>query len=166
MDEMRFGTRTIAGRKWMHKGYRPKCEQKYGYSYCYLFQATQPSSGKSFSMFLPNMDRECFQLFIEEFNKAYPNQTLIMDNAGSHHAKWEDKPKPEVEIIFLPPYSPDFNPQERVFQELKKPLKGKCFEDIDQIKKIIEEAVKDIEIRPQKVMKWTAWNWIVKHNST
>jgi len=139
---------------------------KYGYTYSYLFQATNPNTGEMFSAFLPNMSGQCFKIFIRAFAEQYPGVTLIMDNAGCHHVEWDQEDKPNIEMVYLPPYSPDFNPQERVFQELKKPLKGKCFEDIDQIKKIIEQAVKDIEIRPQKVMKWTAWNWIVNHNST
>ena len=113
-DEMRYGTRTIIGKKWTSQGNRPKTTMKYGYKYSYLFQATQPSTGKTFEMYLPNMSGDCFKLFMEEFAKMYPGQLMIMDNAGCHHVKWEEqnRPFPDVRIEYLPPYSPDFNPQE------------------------------------------------------
>ena len=159
---MRFGTRTILAKKWTSKGHRPDCEMKYGYSYQYLFQAIQPSTGKTFELFLPNMSGDCFKLFMREFAKKHPNQTMIMDNAGSHHVSWEEEViKPEVKIEYLAPYSPDYNPQERMFQELKKPLKGKVFKNTDEIEDILNKELKSFWKNPQKVKKLTAWNWIV-----
>jgi transposase len=166
MDELRYGTRTIQGKKWMSKGHRPTSPMKYGYKYNYLFQATQPSSGKTFEMFLPNMSGECFKIFLKNFSQSHPNQTMIMDNAGCHHVGWmETEEKPDTTIIYLPPYSPDFNPQERIFQEIKKPLKGKIFNDLKSIEKIIMNKIKEFEQSPQTVKDLTAWKWIVNHNS-
>lgn len=73
------------------------------------------------------MSGDCFKLFMTEFAEQHPGQTMIMDNAGCHHVKWnsDDFPFPDVRIEYLSAYSPDFNPQERVFQEIKKELKGK-----------------------------------------
>lgn len=165
MDEMRYGTRTIVARKWMSRGYRPITPMKYGYKYGYLFQATQPSTGHTFEMFLPNMSGLCFKIFMSDFDKMHPNQTMIMDNAGCHHVGWDEtEEKPGTKIIFLPPYSPDFNPQERMFQEIKKPLKGKVFHELKPIEDIIIEKVKSFENNSQAVKSLTAWEWIVETN--
>ena len=162
MDEMRYGTRTIVAKKWMLPGHRPVTPMKYGYKYGYLFQAIQPSSGKTFEMFLPNMSGLCFKIFMRDFDKMYPNQTMIMDNAGCHHVGWaEEEDKPNTNIFYLPPYSPDFNPQERMFQEFKKPLKGIVFDELIDIENIIIEKVQFFEQNPQAVKKLTAWRWIV-----
>ena len=164
MDEMRYGTRTIVAKKWMTKGCRPITPMKYGYKYSYLFQATPPFTGNTFEMLLPNMDGLCFKIFMKGFDKMYPNQTMIMDNAGCHQVGWDEtEEKPSTKIVFLPPYSPDFNPQERMFQEIKKPLKGKVFHDLKPIEDIIVEKVKDFENNPQAVKDLTAWKWIVKN---
>ncbi len=166
MDEMRYGTRTIVAKKWMSKGNRPTTPMKYGYKYSYLFQATQPSTGRTFEMFLPNMSGLCFKIFMRDFDKMHPNQMMIMDNAGSHHVGWdEEEEKPNTKIVYLPPYSPDFNPQERMFQEIKKPLKGEFFNDLPPIEKLIIHRVKDFENNPQAVKKLTAWDWIVNINN-
>jgi transposase len=133
---------------------------KYGFSYNYLFQATQPSTGKTFEMFLPRMDGECFTLFIEAFTNDYPQACLIMDNAGSHKTKLRDDLKQKVNIEFLAPYSPDFNPQERMFQEIKKPLKGVFFKELEPIEKMVEKTIKTLCSNTQKVKNITAWDWI------
>lgn len=138
MDEIRYGTRTILAKKWMTKGYRPITPMKYAYNYSYLFQATQPVTGKTFEMFLLNMSGLCLKIFMDAFDKMHPSQTMIMDKAGSYHVGWtEEEQKLATNIIYLPPYSPDFNPQERMFQEIKQPLKGKFFEDLPPIEDLI-----------------------------
>jgi len=165
MDEMRYGTRTIVGRKWMKKGYRPITPMKYGYLYGYLFQATQPSTGKTFEMFLPNMSGVCFKIFMEAFDAEHPNEMMIMDNAGCHHVKWQDnEAKPSTAIVYLPPYSPDFNPQERMFQEFRKPLKSKIFNELESIEDVLKTQIIYFDNHPQEVQKLTAWNWIINAN--
>lgn len=160
-DEMRFGTRTVVGRRWTKRGYRPRCPVKYGFSYNYLFQATQPSTGKTFEMFLPKMDGDSFKLFLEAFSKEYPKACLIMDNAGSHKTTLSEELNKNVNIEYLSAYSPDFNPQERMFQEIKKALKGKFFNEIEPIEKLVEQTVKTLSQDPLKVQSLTAWHWIV-----
>ena len=159
---MRYGTRTIVGKKWTACGHRPEMPMKYGYQYSYLYQAIQPATGESFEMFLPNMSGECFEIFIHEFSKEYPNNHLIMDNAGSHHTDFK-RPKTGAPILhYLPAYSPDFNPQERVFQEIKRPLKGRFFETIEPIEQQIEAKIKELkQNQGQAIQQLTQWDWIV-----
>jgi len=160
---MRYGTRSIVARKWMSCGYRPSCPMKYGYSYGYLFQACQPATGRTFEMYLPNMSGTCFKLFIRCFAKAFPGQTMIMDNAGCHHVSWEeDEPgnQPDIDLQYLSAYSPDFNPQERLFQEIKKTLKSKIYDDLKAIEQDINQTLQYFWAQPDKVQRLTAWDWI------
>jgi len=157
---MRYGTRTIAGKKWMQQGYRPLTVQKYGCKYFYLFQACQPSTGKMFELLLPNMSGACFKAFMKEFAAEHPGQIMIMDNAGCYHVNWDKTEiQPDVEIIYWPPYSPDLNPQERLFQEMKKPLKGKLFLQLEEIEQEIIANLQQLKKHPNLVKKLT--NWII-----
>ncbi len=59
---------------------------------------------------------------------------MQMDQAQVHRAKaliWPENLIP----IFQPPYSTELNPAERFWQHRKSPLKGKCFETLDQLRK-------------------------------
>jgi transposase len=49
---------------------------------------------------------------------------VIIDNAKYHHAKlhrqWRDKQEPDFTLAFLPPYSPELNPIERVWKLVRR----------------------------------------------
>lgn len=81
-----------------------------------------PQSGALFSLIVQGVDTDVFQFFLDEMAKAVPKkedvrQLLILDNASWHKAarlNWH-----HFEPKFLPGYSPDFNPIERLWLRLK-----------------------------------------------
>jgi len=83
--------------------------------------AVCPSNGALFTLIVDSMDTEVFQIYLDELAKAVPKsdkrQLLIMDNASWHKSAqlhWH-----HFEPTYLPPYSPDFNPIERLWLRLK-----------------------------------------------
>src|SRR5665647_2308234 len=54
---------------------------------------------------------------------------LIVDNLKVHHAnkvsQWVEKNKKKIELFYLPPYSPEHNPDEYVNQDIKQQMKKK-----------------------------------------
>ena len=84
--------------------------------------AVCPKTGDLFSLIVDSMDTEVFQVYLDELAKAVPKsegqrQRLIMDNASWHKSaqlNWH-----HFEPTYLPPYSPDFNPIERLWLRLK-----------------------------------------------
>ena len=81
-----------------------------------------PQSGGFFSLIVDGVDTDVFQLFLDEMAKVVPHkqgirQILILDNASWHKAarlNWH-----HFEAKFLPGYSPDFNPIERLWLRVK-----------------------------------------------
>ena len=81
-----------------------------------------PHSGEFFSLIMDSVDTEVFQLFLDELAQAVPKkegirQILVFDNASWHKSQqlhWH-----HFEWKFLPAYSPDFNPIERLWLRLK-----------------------------------------------
>ena len=69
-DELRFGTRTDLGRRWIRGGVKAIGLQHIGYDYGYLSVAINPLLGKIRMFILPNMTRESFQVFLDEFAKG------------------------------------------------------------------------------------------------
>jgi transposase len=84
--------------------------------------AVCPQSGQLFSLIVNGVDTDVFQFFLDEMAKAVPKvagqrQLLVMDNASWHKAarlNWH-----HFEPVYLPAYSPDFNPIERLWLRLK-----------------------------------------------
>ncbi len=82
--------------------------------------------GQSFCLFLPRLDGACFELFVREWRQAFPSGrwAVVLDNSGAHtsgHVRWPDGLAP----VYLPPYSPEINPGERWFNELREPLSSR-----------------------------------------
>ena len=61
-----------------------------------------------------------FQIFLDEFSKINANELKIMvlDNGAFHKAKKLVIPD-NIILIFLPPYSPELNPAEKVWAKFK-----------------------------------------------
>jgi transposase len=84
--------------------------------------AVAPQSGQIFSLIVDGVDTDVFQFYLDEMAKAVPpkegtRQILILDNASWHKAgrlQWH-----HFQVKYLPSYSPDFNPIERLWLRLK-----------------------------------------------
>ena len=90
------------------------------HQYTYAYAAVSPVDGRLDSRILPQVNGGCMQLFIDEIAARYPTENLVMilDGAGWHKAAFE---LPEnLKLHHLPPYSPELNPQEHLWDELRE----------------------------------------------
>lgn len=155
---MRLGTRTDLGRRWSPSGVRPAGRQKIGYQYLYLYVSIKPFTGEVFAMFLPRLNKQCFNLFIAERSKELSERTLmILDGAGAHRLNAENQ---LLELSKLPPYSPELNPVERFFQELRRRLKFRVFETLDAAEEYVSEALKEFLTNSEQVKSLTLYPYI------
>lgn len=159
---MRFGTRTDLGRRWMRAGVKPIGFQHIGYDYGYLSVAINPLLGKIRMYILPNMTVESFQVFLDEFNKGLKNKVkLITDGAGSHPSK-RLKIDKKIQLEQIPSYSPQLNPVERFFQEIRRHLKNKVFTSYEEVEKAVIEIAKPYLKDSEAVKKLTCYKWLIK----
>lgn len=108
--------------KWVKRGSRPTQGYYGGHVRQNVVGAVSPATGQLVSLIVPHCDTEVFQLFLDVMASEVPEKRnkkviLVLDNASWHKAKslnWH-----HIEPLYLPPYSPDFNPIERFWQHLK-----------------------------------------------
>jgi transposase len=84
--------------------------------------------------------------FLHEMSNAYAKESiiLVMDGAGWHKSKFLQVPD-NIEIIILPPYSPELNPTERLWLYIKKnTIYNKVYENIAELKAEIAKFIKNI----------------------
>lgn len=91
-----------------------------------------PTTGEHFFLDLPYLNADTFQLFLDAFGQAFPDSLniLLLDNSGAHTAqciRWREN----VRCLWLPPYSPELNPIERVWRDLKDDLAWRQFPDLE-----------------------------------
>ena len=156
---MRVGTRTDLGRRWSPVGVRPVGRQQIGYKYTYLYVSLNPFTGEVFALFLPRLNKACFELFVSERGKRLREKTLlVIDGAGAHSVKAAETGL--LELSKLPPYSPELNPVERFFQELRRCLKFRVFETLDEAEDYVTEALQEYLTDAEKVKSLTLYPYI------
>ena len=109
-------------RRWSARGSRPRVPYLGTHIRANVIGAVCPQSGESFALIFDGVDTDVFQCWLDEFAQTIPpqpqrRQILILDNASWHKAarlNWH-----HFEPRFLPGYSPDFNPIERLWLRLK-----------------------------------------------
>ncbi len=163
MDESRFGLKTIRRRRITKRGIKPIMRIQDEYENTYVFGAVAPADGSSIIWEMPWLNGATFQEFlnamsIDEQAKDVHN-IMITDNAGAHHAKSLKIPG-NLSILFLPGYSPELNPAERVWEYMKERFAGKIFSDLaalsDHIKQVVESLSADI------ISSLTSPDWVME----
>jgi transposase len=151
-DEGRFGTMSTVMRKWSLKGSKCEVVVKQGYKNFYVYSNACPKTGESFSLFLPEVNTEMMNIYLEELSKYYAGKKiiLIMDQARWHKSKGLEVPK-NIEIEDLPAYSPELNPVERLWKWLKeKTIHNRIFGKIEEVMDAVAEELN--QLTKEKIM--------------
>lgn len=142
-DEGRFGFQPVVGRRWARKGERPVTVVRPGYQNFYVYSAINPLNGEGVSLFLPWVNTIMMSLFLDHLSGVLGKRRclLVMDQAGWHMS--EDLKIPEnIELVFLPPYSPELNPVERLWQWLKRhSLRNRSHQDLEAMMDAVQDCL-------------------------
>lgn len=120
-DESRFGLQPHIGRCWARKGVRISSPVNPNYQNFYVYSSVSPITGESFSLFLPRVNTEMMNLYLAEMSDFFPDKRImiLLDQAGWHKSKSLNIPT-NFMLECLPPYSPELDPVEKLWQHLKK----------------------------------------------
>ena len=119
---------------WSLKGNQPEIPTYGGRARQHLIGAVDPLAGKIHVSFSETLKAQQFQHFLEELLLRYKDSgkiLLVLDNTRAHHAKalnpFLEINREKLELLFLPPYSPDLNPMERFWKFLRKQVTHNTF---------------------------------------
>jgi hypothetical protein len=121
MDEARVGQKGGLTHLWYQKGVRPRGVRQQGFASAHLFGAVCPERGAGVALVLPEVSTAAMEVFLAELARAVSAGThvaLVLDGAGWHVSKQLVMPA-NLTLIPLPPYSPELNPVERVWEYLR-----------------------------------------------
>lgn len=128
----------------------------------WLYLSVDAVAGKLTWCWQSNMKQESMEASLREFAQAGIKR-VVWDNAPSHKAKAlreEDKKLPT--LCFLPPYSPELNPAERVFEEVRRHVEGRLWESIEDKMEAAEHFLKELSSDVERVKRLAGWQWIVQ----
>lgn len=106
------------------------------FDYLWLYGLVEPKTGDSFFYEFSHLDTPCFEKFLELFSQTYRDEIHIiqLDNGRAHLGLDLSIPD-NIILLFQPPYCPEVNPIERLWQEVKKFLKNQVFDSLDFLRK-------------------------------
>lgn len=163
-DEARFGRITHPSSCWAPQGVRPLVPQQAIREYTYVYAAVSPKNGETDSLILPDMYATTLQIFLEELSNRHPDEliVLVMDGAPCHRSGHESLQIPKnIRPVFLPPYSPELNPAEHLWDELReKFFCNAVFRDMDAVTDRLVESLQWLESSTKKIQSLTAFPWI------
>ncbi len=123
-------------------GIKPSAKINPQYEAIYLYGAVEPLTGEGFFLELSHLTAECFQLFMDQVSQAFSQSlnVLVLDNGRFHHAKSLEIPE-NIVLLFLPPYSPELNPIERFWQDLKTKLFLQTYQTFEDMQAKVTEIL-------------------------
>ena len=163
-DEARFGRMNCPRPCWAPIGTRPQVASQLVREYVYLYGAVSPKDGTCVYLIMPAPDTECFQIFLKTLAKKYRRQLILLfvDGAGNHHSGELEVPN-NIILHLLPPYSPELNPQENLWDEIReKTFKNYALKSMEEVYDKLEEAALYIERNPAIVKSITSFPYIVR----
>jgi hypothetical protein len=120
-DEARFGRISDCRRCWCRRPLRPMVKKMLSRQYIYAFGAVSPQDDVLDTLVLPQVDTPCMQLFLDEAATRHPGDNIVMvlDGAGWHTSN-DLRATDNMRLLFLPPYSPELNTVEHLWDELRE----------------------------------------------
>ena len=108
---------------------------------------------------MPYCNADTFQLFLNELSNKKPEEykIVVLDNGAFHHAKRLIIPK-NIALLFLPPYSPELNPAEKMWAKYKRTFTNRLHKSLDELSKFCEEVIK--QTTPDSVISTCAFSYI------
>jgi transposase len=161
-DEARFGRISDPRRCWAPPGVRPEVSTQFIREYEYAFAAVSPQDGLLDTLVLPAVNTEAMGIFLAEVSQRHADEWIVMvlDGAGWHRAKRLKVPA-NMRLISLPPWSPQLNPVEHVWEEVReKWFANRVFDSLSVVEEQLMTALKTLEEDSPRVASLTGFEWI------
>ena len=162
--EAQFGLHTEMRRVWISKGVRPEVRQQTRYEWDYLYGALEVVEGRAEFLHLPTVNLDCNQLFLEHLRSSDPDahHVVIADQAGFHLREGDERLPEGDHIVPLPPYSPELNPCEQLWDVLKdtEGFANGLFESIENLRKALHPGLKRFWDDAQAVLSLIGRSWL------
>lgn len=162
-DEHRIGLQPIIKRVYAPRGWQPIVSVNPRYEWLYVYAFVHPNSGRSVWYLLPSLNAAAFQVVLEDFAQDVLSSSgkrvlIVLDNAAWHKAKVLCVPE-GLEFVFLPAYSPELQPAERLWALCDETVANRCMGSFEALESALcvqcECLMRDTgRVRAQTLFHW------------
>ena len=158
-DEASFGRISEPSSCWAPSGVRPIVPCQRVREYMHVYGAVDPIFGDDCYIIAPKCNTQWMNMFLEELSKTFSKDYILLclDRASWHRSK--DLIIPDnIRLFYIPPCTPEMNPIEQLWPEVRHDFKNKLFNSIDDV---IDQLCRSLNsITNSLVKSVTARDWI------
>lgn len=158
-DEMRVGLRGMVRRVWGARGLKVAQRLQLVYKWKYLFLVVDFARGKLEWSWMDSMRSETVAGAVLGLRRGAQVRALVWDGAGSRRSELV-RSVAGVKTIVQPAYSPELNPAERVFEEVRRWVEGRVYGSLEEKTAAVDEYLSGLESDPERVKSLVSWEWI------
>ena len=165
-DEAGFSRISKLGACWSPMRVRPHVHSHYIREFRYCYGAIDAHTGESFFLIAGGGNTEWMNAFLEELSQVYPDDylLLVMDNAIWHKSSTLKIPT-NIGFTFIPPYTPEMNPIEQVWKEIRKRgFKNKTFRTLEDVMNQLQDVIQGLEKEVIKSIVNRRWTRMLFEN--
>lgn len=155
-DEAGFGRINKPKYCWCKKGYRPSVPCHHIREYRYVYGAVEPLTGESCFLVMPYCNTTCMNIFLAHLSESYKDDQIVLvcDGAAWHKSNGLSIPD-NIHIVFIPPYTPEMNPIEQIWKEIRKiGFRNEVFQTLQKVIDTFDDLSRFIAFFGDDLILW------------
>lgn len=161
-DEARLGLHTEIRRLWACKGQRPVVTRQVKYEWDYLYGSLDVLSGTAHFCHIPSVSLQWDQGYLQELADTQKDviHVVIRDQAGFHLRDGDPRLPERVRVIDLPPYNPELNPCEQLWDLVKDEIGNTVFANVSALRRAMLPALERFWSDSAAVLRLVGRDWL------
>jgi len=144
VDESRYGLHSFTRRCWSLRGVRVVKPSQQKYQWGYVYGALEVVEGHAEFRFMPSVNLSFLGDFLKQVAASAPEaeHVVIWDQAGFHPSPESPSLPAHIHLLPLPPYSPELNPVEKLWDVIKDALANRVFGALGRLERVLAESLR------------------------
>lgn len=162
-DEARFGLQPCLKRAWVTRGVKAHKNSQIRYQWRYVWAALEVDGTESAYLYTDGADTEFSLSFLEQISRKDPDSehVVIWDGAGFHPNGNHERIPDNVTVLKQPPYSPELNCVEKLWDRLRDGLCNRAWRNLDQLLEQATRWLKDFWQSPEQIQSLVGQGWLL-----
>ena len=162
-DEHRVGLKPIARRRGAPVGQRPSALGQHRFEWLYVYGFVHPSTGEVVWFLCNGVSTVLLSAVLAAFAAAVGAGkdklvVLVLDNAGWHSSDKLVVPDGLL-LAFLPPYSPELQPAERLWPLTNEAVANQSFATLEELDEALGKRCCTLAAMPDVIKGHTSYSW-------
>ncbi len=163
-DELRLGLRGTTRRVWGRRGTKVRQRLQLRYQWAYLWAAVDARTGTLWWDWVDSMQAADLRPVLAEVRARDLLDALVWDGAPSH-ADAEVRAV-GLPLVALPAYSPELNPAERLFEEVRRRVEGTVYATLADKVDAVQAFLRELDADPSRVRSLCGRDWLIAAHDT